>query len=208
MDFGKEYFEFSKNEQGFDMRCCGKWQEEFTRMIIDVFDLKEGADILDFGAAMGAIAEGFNRNKIPCFGADVSQWYVDNCPFPETKKRMGVIVDNKIPFEDEKFSFVISHQTVEHIPEEHIKPLLIDIKRTIKPGSIIYISTVNPPTFGYVEKDTTHISCFERSKWEGIFKECGFEDMTTIYEPKLLKYKVAEESQWVNFMLKKKVDNK
>ena len=67
-----------------------------------------------------------------CYGADISQWYVDNCPFPLIKPKMGVIVNNKIPCKNDMFEFVLMHQTIEHIPEADIYALLRDIKRTMK----------------------------------------------------------------------------
>lgn len=203
MEFGKEYFEFSKNNQGFDMRCCGGWQEEFADMLIDTFDLKPTMTLLDVGAAMGANAEGLRRKNMKCYGADVSQWYVDNCPFPLIKPKLGVIANNKIPFKNDMFEFVLMSQVIEHIPEADIHAILKDIKRTMKKDAILYISTVNPPAPGYVDGDPTHISCFERSKWHQIFIQCGFEILTDEYEPRLLTHKLASDNQWVNFMLKK-----
>jgi len=203
MDFGKEYYEFSKNFQNFDMKVSGEWQKQYAQAIIQTFELQKHHKCLDVGSAMGAQLEGFAKHGIVFYGADVSQWYIDNCTFPQIKQRIGVIVDNKIPFENEQFDFVQSSQTVEHIPEADIKPLLMDIKRTMKDGAILYISTVEPIAEGYDEKDKTHISCFERSKWEAIFEECGFKNVTWEYEPRLLEHKIPKDSQWVNFMLQK-----
>ena len=83
MDFGKEYFEFSKNEQGFDMRCCGKCQEDFARMIIDVFDLKEGVDILMLVLRWARCPKG-SIETMYLFWCYVSQWYVI-MPISETQ---------------------------------------------------------------------------------------------------------------------------
>ncbi len=201
--YGQEYFEFSKNHRGFDMRCCGKWQEEFADMLIDTFGLKETMILFDVGTAMGANLEALYRKNIKGFGADVSQWYIDNCPFPLIKPNLGVIINNKMPFKSDMFDFVLMSQVIEHIPEVDIVANLHDIKRTMRKGAIFYISTVNPPKPNEDIGDPTHISCFEKSKWHEIFLECGFEICTDEYEPRLLAHKLAADNQWLNFILRK-----
>lgn len=49
----------------------------------------------------------------------------------------------KLPFKDNTISAVIGCQVIEHIPEEHLREFLEEIRRVILPSGILLLSTLN-----------------------------------------------------------------
>lgn len=206
LEYGKEYYDFCKNENKFDMNTIGLWHDQYFEFLCNVFKdhMKEEDMALDIGCATGVYLELFRKHGRTMFGCDVSQWYIDNTPFSNVKHQMKVIVDNKIPFSKEQFNFIHMSQVIEHIPEKYIKEELMEIRRVLKTGGILYIATVGEgPEIPAEGEDPTHISCFSKEKWECIFKDCGFWNITKAYEPKFADDKFASQYDWVNFVLSK-----
>jgi len=206
MEFGKDYYDFCKKDNNFDMdNICG-WHDGYYNFLKNVFSehMKPEMISLDVGCATGNYLELFRRKGKTMHGCDVSPWYIENCKFPKIKERMRVIANNQIPFLDEMFDFIHVCQVVEHIPEQFIHEEMKEIFRTLKPGGIVYISTVGEgPAIPPPGEDPTHISCFSREKWERIFKECGFGDVSVNYVDRFKNDPFASTYDWVNFVLTK-----
>ncbi len=206
LQYGKEYYDYCKNENKFDMNELGDWHEEYFKFLLNVF--KEHMEphyiSLDIGCATGNYLELFRRHSRLMYGCDVSQWYIDNTKFNEIKHLMKVIENNKVPFINNMFDFIHMSQVIEHIPEKDIREELLEIKRVLKSGGIFYISTVGEgPQIPRPDQDPTHISCFSKEKWESIFQDCGFWNITINYEKKIKDDKFAGQYDWVNFVLSK-----
>lgn len=48
-----------------------------------------------------------------------------------------------IPFPDGAFDAAGTFQVIEHVPEHHLAPWLAEIRRVLKPGGRLYVSTLN-----------------------------------------------------------------
>lgn len=206
MEYGKEYFDYCKDDNHFDMNVCAGWQMEYVSFLKRVFPgfVNSTTKSIDIGAGTGSIPEACRRQYIEMYGCDVSQWYIENTKFPLIREKLGVIVDNQIPFGDKMFDFAHMSQVVEHIPEAAIREELVDVLRIMKDSGILFISTVGEgPAIPPPGEDPTHISCFSQEKWEGIFKDCGFENVTSDYLDKIRKDPFAGRYDWVVFVLKK-----
>ena len=206
MEFGENYFDFCKNVNNFDMNVIGEWQNQYFRMLKDIFEEHIGKKhkMLDIGCATGVLLETFRRNGFDnMFGGDVSDWYIKNSPFNEVTQRMCNIVENKIPHPTDSFYFVHMSQTIEHIPEDKIPEVLNELYRVMMPGAILYISTVGPLIQGTTDVDPTHISLFTREKWEQLFLEAKFRNVFGFYKDRFQNNKMAKEYDWVNFVLTK-----
>jgi SAM-dependent methyltransferase len=208
MKYGKEYYDFCKKENGFDMNDCGGWYQDYFKFLKRVFGFilsKPNTISLDLGCATGAYLEVFRLNHHVMFGCDVSQWYIDNTPFDKIKYKMRVIENDKIPFSDNTFDFIHCCQVVEHIPEENLKTELKSMFNVLKKDGIVYISTVGEgPAVPAEGEDPTHISCFSKEKWERLFEEAGFVNITDQYDTKIKSDEFAGQYDWVNFILTKK----
>ena len=205
MEFGKEYFDFCMNHNNFDMNDINGWHDQYFNFLKNVFGEAIKGISLDVGCATGNYLELFRRKGLTMFGCDVSKWYIEKSPFPKViRDRMGVIIDDKIPFKDNQFGFVHMCQVIEHIPEKHIIPELMEVKRVMNDGALFYISTVGEgPAIPAEGEDPTHISCFSREKWNGIFEQVGFKNLSEEFESKIKSDKFAGGYDWVNFVLTK-----
>jgi len=206
MKFGKEYFDFCKNENGFDMNGIGEWQNQYYKMLVDIFEEHIGKKhkMLDMGCATGTLLETFRRNGFDnMWGTDVSDWYIEQSPYNDIKHRMVNSESGKLPFSNDMFYFIHMAQVIEHIPEEAIPGILNELYRVLMPGGILYISTVGPAKPGDTDIDPTHISLFTREKWEQFFLSAKFRDAFGFYKQRFENNKMAKEYNWVNFVLTK-----
>ena len=206
MKFGKDYFDYCKSYSNFDMNDISEWHNEYFDFLQNVFHRLKYDDTisLDVGCATGGYLEMFRKHGMKMFGCDMSKWYIENSKFPLIKDLMGVIENNKIPFEDNKFDFVHMGQVIEHIPEEFIIEELTDILRTMKKSGILYISTVGEgPKIPEEGEDLTHIACFSEEKWNGIFEKVGFINNSIKYRRFIKEDPFASQYDWVNFVLVK-----
>jgi SAM-dependent methyltransferase len=206
MKFGEEYFDFCKNTNNFDMNVIGEWQNNYFKMLCDIFEehISKKHKMFDMGCATGVLLETFRRNGLEnMWGGDVSDWYVQNTPFPEIKSRMSNIEGGKLPFSNDSFYFIHMAQVIEHIPEEHMLDVLKELYRVLMPGGVLYIATVGPLLPGTTDVDPTHVSLFTREKWEQFFLTANFRNAFGFYKDRFENNKMAKEYNWVNFVLTK-----
>ncbi|PKP53764.1 MAG: hypothetical protein CVT92_02200 [Bacteroidetes bacterium HGW-Bacteroidetes-1] len=206
MKFGKEYFDFCKNTNNFNMNCIGEWQTQYFHMLKDIFEehITKKHKMFDMGSATGVLVETFRRHGYDnVFGGDVSDWYIQNTPFPEIRDRLCNVEDGKIPFSNDTFYFIHMGQVIEHIPEELIPGVLNELYRVLMPGGIIYIATVGPLLPGTIDVDPTHVSLFTREKWEAFFLTAKFRNAFGFYKDRFQSNKMAKEYDWVNFVITK-----
>lgn len=206
MKFGKEYFDFCKNTNNFNMNCIGEWQTQYFHMLKDIFEehITKKHKMFDMGSATGVLVETFRRQGYDnVFGGDVSDWYIQNTPFPEIRDRLCNVEDGKIPFSNDTFYFIHMGQVIEHIPEELIPGVLNELYRVLMPGGIIYIATVGPLLPGTTDVDPTHVSLFTREKWETFFLTAKFRNAFGFYKDRFQNNKMAKEYDWVNFVITK-----
>jgi len=83
--------------------------------------------ILDYGSGQGQLIALALARNVDIYGADV--------PGIETNERVRLIVDGRIPFEDNWFDIVVSNQVFEHVANP--KPVLEEIHRVLKPGGAL-----------------------------------------------------------------------
>jgi SAM-dependent methyltransferase len=202
--FGKEYFKFALTHQVCDYRAKGTWQRDYVRFIKRLFDLT-GKKCLDFGSAMGVFTSAFRDANVDMQGVDISDWYIENCPFENAKKNLFTFQDDKMPFEDETFDFIHSQQVLEHIPLDLAEVEIPELARICKPGAIFYINTVGHSDEPVEERDDpTHVSCYAREVWYELFDKWGWENITPQYEKKWENEPFVLEYKWSQMVFRKK----
>lgn len=207
MKFGKEYFDFCKDDNGCDFDCKGGWQENYANFIKSNFPEFIGKKTLDFGCAKGANTSALLDVGYDMFGIDVSQWYVENCVFENVKDRLFSYdaEEADFPFVDEQFDFIHSQQVIEHMHKKDILNTLKELNRVLKMDGLIYIATVGEDKNG-LDSEPTHYSCLSEKEWIKYFKKAGFKLITNEYPEraeKLLNGKMPIEYSWVQFVFKK-----
>jgi len=101
--------------------------------------------ILDFGCGFGYGTKMLLKEDREVIGVDISKEAIDyakkNYPGPKYLE----IFENKIPFPNDYFDAVIAFEVIEHVKDPEL--LLLEIKRVMKKGAKLYISTPNPRHF-------------------------------------------------------------
>ena len=133
MQFGKEYFDGTR-EQGYGgYRYDGRWIP-IAEDIIRHFKLKPGDRVLDVGCGKGFLVKDLMKAcpGLEAFGLDISEYAVTNCE-PEVVGRLHVGNANRLPFPDDSFDAVLSINTVHNLEREGCIQALKEMER-VAPG--------------------------------------------------------------------------
>lgn len=97
------------------------------------------ARVLDYGCGAGQIVALLRGRGVNAFGCDVFYEGGDYSKLVDSDLFASGVVrriqDNKIPFGDSEFDFVINNQVMEHV--EDIDAVLAEISRVLKPGGAV-----------------------------------------------------------------------
>ncbi len=143
--------------------------------------------MLDIGCGQGhylrdAIEEGINA-----YGIDISTYALENA-LAEVKDRITFGSLTEIPFADEEFDVMTAFDVIEHIHPKDTSNMIEEIRRVLKPGGIIIITTPGSNFGGWVF-DLTHINVRPPKFWKLILEEHNFK-VQMFYIPSFLKYYV------------------
>lgn len=109
-----------------------------------VLELIKGKSVLDIASGSGYGSYLMAKHAKSVKGVDISKEAINYASNKYSCKNLQFIVGNAstIPFEDNKFDIVTSFETLEHIDEDQAK-FISEIKRVLKPGGLLIISTPN-----------------------------------------------------------------
>lgn len=175
--YTKGYFEAGENSnyKGYeDSPMFEKWADEIIRM----FNCKaKNLKVLDVGCAKGFLVKHLRDNGIDAWGIDISPYAVESSPVKEYLI-CGQVTD--LPFEDNYFDVVTSHDVFEHLSEEDAK---LAMKECLRVGRKQYhVITCTEYDFG---GDKTHINMKPESYWKDLWPEVIIRrssDKDTMYE--------------------------
>jgi len=114
--------------------------------ILDGLDLRN-KNILDVGCYDGTFLSLMKNRNNGFYGVEASDWGV------EQARRKGINVQQyffddktKLPYEDSFFNIVVAGEIIEHIYDTDF--FLVEIRRILKPGGKLLISTPNIASLG------------------------------------------------------------
>ena len=156
--------------------------------------------VLDLGAARGHLTEKLVRHGIDIVAIDSSDVSAIHLAkkLKRTNNFLGSIVgdSSKIPLKNNSVSVVFFIETVEHLTNEILNPLIYDIFRIIDIGKYIVVTTPNDenlavsnticPNCGCVFHTVQHVQSFSQEKLMGLFETIGFK--TLICKPTVLSH--------------------
>lgn len=134
MQFGKEYFDGTR-EQGYGgYRYDGRWVP-IAEDIVKHFGLKSGDSVLDVGCGKGFLVKDLMKvcPGLEVFGLDISEYAVMNCE-PEVVGRLHVGSAIRLPFPDKSFQATLSINTIHNLDFAHCVMALQEMER-VSPGS-------------------------------------------------------------------------
>ncbi len=133
LQFGREYFDGTR-EQGYGgYRYDGRWQP-IAEDIIRHFGLKAGDRVLDVGCGKGFLVKDLMKvcPGLEAFGLDISEYALLNCE-PEVAGRLHLGSAVRLPFPDNSFQAVISINTVHNLERTDCVRALREFER-LAPG--------------------------------------------------------------------------
>lgn len=199
--YDKEYFEYGlkTGKSGYEnYRWLPERIYEEMRAVIELLGIEPQQTVLDIGAAKGYWIKGFRDYNIEAYGCDTSDYAVSHC-HPEVKDYLF----KEMP--DEKYDYVVSRNTFEHIKEDELKVIL---KKLLKMTDVVFFTVPLARSNGgeYIMQamDTTHEIRWTNEKWISFCKECGWEDVTNLYTLKGIHDKWDSYPNSIGFYILKK----
>lgn len=133
MQFGKEYFDGTR-EQGYGgYRYDGRWVP-IAEDIVRHFGLKAGDRVLDVGCGKGFLVKDLMKvcPGLEAFGVDISEYAVEHCE-PEVHGRLRVGNATDLPYPDSSFEVVLSINTIHNLDRAGCIRALREMER-LAPG--------------------------------------------------------------------------
>lgn len=100
--------------------------------------MKPGCEILDFGCGAGEAVSALLEAGYDAFGTDVEAYWQGSALSAKLSDRLRVaeMSPYRLPFENDSFAGIISHQVFEHIMPQYYVGVLSELKRVMQPGGI------------------------------------------------------------------------
>ena len=138
----KEFFKTGQVEADDTIELLRSFEDEIN------FD-----KALDFGCGVGRITRGLKKYYKKVYGVDVSKKMIADAKGINKDKNIIFVqnVENNLScFEDNKFDFVYSAITLQHIPDkDQIKKYIKEFYRIIKPGAFLYFQLPRVPNYSW-----------------------------------------------------------
>ncbi|MDD5584270.1 MAG: class I SAM-dependent methyltransferase [Candidatus Omnitrophica bacterium] len=154
----------------------GRW-EPVARKLIEIYDLKPGARILDVGCGKGFLLYEFKKLLPQCTiaGFDISSYAIAQAK-DEVKSSVFVYnAQEPYPFADKEFDLVVSITTLHNLPIYGLKKALSEIGRVGKQAYILVESFRNDrEQFNLQCWVLTCLAFFSVKEWVWLFEVFGY----------------------------------
>jgi SAM-dependent methyltransferase len=175
-EYGKDYWDGPRQFGYGGYIYDGRW-EGVAKKLIEIYQLKKNAKILDVGCGKGFLLYEFKK-LIPgarISGFDISRYAIDNSK-PEVRKNLFVHrAQDKYPFQDKEFDLVVSITTLHNLAISDLKDALKEIERVGKDKYVVVESYRNEEElFNLQCWALTCLSFFNTKEWAWLFNEFGY----------------------------------
>ena len=158
------------------------------------------AIVLDYGCGPGFIIEWFLKAGATTYGVDMSPETVNlvNEKFKDEERFKGGkrFDGGTLPYDDDMFDIITVTEVIEHLLPWHIDTVLSELKRILKPGGILLMTTPNDedmskmmvccPECNTVFHRVGHVRSFDKATLTSLMEEHGWEtvecDGTSFFE--------------------------
>ena len=117
--------------------------------------------VLDLGCGRGEWLELLQKNAISAMGVDLDAGMLEACQKLNLKVQSQDALEFLKQLQDGSASVISAFHLVEHLPFEHVKDLVAECHRVLKPGGLLIMETPNPENFMVATQsfylDPTHL---------------------------------------------------
>ena len=158
-----------------------KYNKRFWSPVIPTFQkywsINQSNSVLDIGCAKGFMIFDFLQ-KIPGLkiqGIDISDYAIKNAK-EEVKDLVSVANANNLPFENKKFDYVISINTIHNLELSDCKKALKEIERVTRKSSFVTVDAYRTEfeKQKMFEWNLTAKTILSVDEWKDVFKEVGY----------------------------------
>jgi len=174
--FGRDFFDGERRHGYGGYRYDGRWLP-VARRLVEFYQLRPDARILDVGAAKGFLLHDFLQ-VLPgatVRGIDVSAYARDNAHVG-----MGDKIDlgsgDALPYADKSFDLVISINSIHNLPPDRVRTALREIERVSRGASFITVDAwrTEEEHERLLDWILTAESYFPVEEWVQMFSEEGY----------------------------------
>ncbi len=132
----------------------------------------KGGQVLDLGCGSGYGAKFLARTAQQVIAVDMDpfalQYGEETYPDPRIR-RLHVLPEQNLPFEDHHFDAIVSLEVVEHVPVEQMEAYFAEIGRLLKPDGVLIMSTPNKQIYIHYP-DPYHVSLMTLDEFRALLE--------------------------------------
>lgn len=130
-------------------------------------NLIKGKDVLDIACGAGYGSHRMAQVAHSVMGADISEEAIKYCKesYVQDNLQYAVAKAEDMPFSDGQFDAVVSFETLEHIDEIKQKAFIREVRRVLRPGGLLIISTPNKEVYDKRGENEFHEHELSRSEF-------------------------------------------
>ena len=117
--------------------------------------------VLDLGCGRGEWLELLQKQAISAMGVDLDTGMLEACQQLNLKVQCQDALESLKQLQDGSASVISAFHLVEHLPFDHVKDLVAECHRVLKPGGLLIMETPNPENFMVATQsfylDPTHL---------------------------------------------------
>jgi ubiquinone/menaquinone biosynthesis C-methylase UbiE len=174
--FGKEYFDGSRNQGYGGYKYDGRWKP-IVRRFAEHYKLPEDASILDIGSGKGFMLHDFHEfmPKAKLAGIDISMYGVENT-MEDVKPFVQVGNAKQLPYPDKSFDLVVAINTIHNLDREECFEAVKELERVGRGGKFLTVDAYHNEE----EKKRMYMwnltakTIMSVDEWVEFFKKAGY----------------------------------
>jgi len=185
----KQDFEAYADLKRFNTTVADTWDAAFCEAISLSGQSPSKLRLLDYGCGDGKYfhhlvsTRGLQAENL--HGVEVSSRRVERCQEMGWVNARLIVGTGMLPYEDASFDIVNMMEVIEHIPAEQGKLIVSDLRRILRPGGVLLISTPNYPIkrfydwsdallhgkWSRLRDDPTHVTHFSEKRLRQLLEQ-------------------------------------